>query len=84
MDTDKEESTAPINDGAFYIIIEKTYIDCRDIDKIDLLGYTVNKSGELDKNQPVYRITFIDGTYWEKIIDNDTINRFNEYKNFNK
>lgn len=74
-----------INKDAKYILIGHTYIDCADIKGLQLLGYAPkdkdNAFSEPDRNKPVYRAIFQDGTFMDDIISKDNIDFFNNYNN---
>ena len=71
-----------INENAIYIAIGKILVDCHDIDKLAFMGYEPKKGtvNEPDKDKPVYRIIFKDGTYWENVLDRTALEIYNKFQ----
>lgn len=74
-----------INENAIYILIGKILVDCHDIKNIILLGYEpfegTNKPNE---EKPVYRIIFTDDTIWESVLDKNSLEVWDNFKQNNE
>ena len=60
-----------------YVKIGKVLVDCNDIKAIQKIGYGLIEGSRVEV--PVYRILFKDGTFWEKALDQNTIDIYNKY-----